>query len=102
MFVTDSGRLTGKPEVTCSRFQADSDAVVQKSLSGDRKLISSKPVSGQPVNSDRLLDTSAFVGTNLENTANFCIASRSRGISAIVSGRLPQKPICGPRGEARI
>src|SRR5580658_3286174 len=64
MFVTDSGRLTGKPEVTCSRFQADSDDVVQKSLSGDRKLISSKPVSGQPVNSDRLLDTSAFVGTN--------------------------------------
>ena len=51
---------------------------------------------------DPSITTSAFVGTNLENTANFCIASRSRGISAIVSGRLPQKPICGPRGEARI
>ena len=32
----------------------------------------------------------AFVGTNPENAANFCIARRSGGISAIVSGRLPR------------
>jgi hypothetical protein len=37
------------------------------------------------------LITSAFVGTNPENAANFCISRRSGGISAIVSGRLPRK-----------
>ena len=33
-------------------------------------------------------DTSAFVGTNPENAANFCIGCRSRGISATVRGKL--------------
>lgn len=32
----------------------------------------------------------AFLGTNPENAVNFCIARRSGGISAIVSGRLPR------------
>jgi transposase len=40
-------------------------------------LISSKPVSGQPVNSDRSLDTRAFIITNPENAANFCIGRDS-------------------------
>jgi hypothetical protein len=42
---------------------------------------------GQQVN------TRAFVGTNPENAANFCIARRSRGISAIVSGRLRRRAL---------
>src|ERR1019366_2609546 len=33
----------------------------------------STSVSGQPVNSDRSLDTRAFIITNPENAANFCI-----------------------------
>jgi hypothetical protein len=46
-------------------------------LRGDVPLISSKPVSGQPVNSDRSLDTRAFIITNPENAANFCIGRDS-------------------------
>ena len=38
----------------------------------------------------RALHTRAFVGTNPENAASFCIAGRSGEISAIVSGRLPR------------
>src|ERR1019366_4750973 len=37
-----------------------------------------------------LVDTSALVGTNLGNVANFCIDRRSGGISAIVGGRFPR------------
>jgi len=40
--------------------------------------------------SDSVQTTLSFVGTNPENAANFCIARRSGGISAIVSGRLPR------------
>jgi hypothetical protein len=37
------------------------------------------------------MTTRAFVGTNPENTANFCFAGQSGGISAIVNGRLPKR-----------
>ena len=33
-------------------------------------------------------DPCAFVGTNPENAANFCIGCRSRGISTTVTGKL--------------
>jgi hypothetical protein len=39
------------------------------------------------------MDARAFVGTNPENAADFCIARRSRGISAIVAGRLPRRSL---------
>jgi hypothetical protein len=42
-----------------------------------------------------------FVGTNPENAANFCIARRSGGISAIVSGRLPRSRLLA-RNNFRI
>ena len=38
----------------------------------------------------------AFIGTNPENAANFCIARRSGGISAIVRGRIPRSRTSGP------
>jgi len=39
--------------------------------------------------------SSAFVGTNPENTASFCIARRSEEISAIASGRLSRSGLSG-------
>ena len=38
-----------------------------------------------------LPDTAAFVGTNPENAANFCVARRSAAISEIVRDRLPRR-----------
>src|ERR1017187_2146610 len=48
-----------------------------------------------------LVDTSALVGTNLGNVANFCIDSRSGGISAIVGGALANR-LSNPVGTSPL
>ena len=62
------------------------DRKTRKAYFGANSLLCSDD-SGTP----SFLDRRAFVGTNPENAANFCIARRSRGISAIVNGRLPRR-----------
>src|SRR5258707_14605221 len=50
--------MTGNPKVTSARFQADSDDACQKSAS---RRSPPNPFLANRVNSDRSLDTSAFV-----------------------------------------
>ena len=39
------------------------------------------------------VNTNAFIGTNPENAADFCVARRSGGVLAIVSGRLATREL---------
>jgi hypothetical protein len=72
----------GQRRRVASRRTASSVPGRSTKPSGILIITSHKPVSGQSINVDSSVATRAFIGTNPENAANFCIARQNEAARA--------------------